>query len=266
MGLINWCDTKITELKAKRINFLHGRPQVPLSMRYSDLPKHIETYEFRNEIPVTERKKSLICFYSMENRLWNRLNTIEEDCLIYREYGGIVGMDFSPSVNMLRPRQLHSILLNSIYDSLIAVRGIKVAINARIGDFGTNGIIDDFPKEGTLVFGNLGCKGMFALYSFLQFKRWLETEKPKNICIYGTFSKKDKRKLGELKRRIVINLYHCRNYRRTNKKSVFVISGNKYTRKTPREGIVLNVILDHDIKKINTFSELSKEDLNYHGS
>ncbi len=265
MGLINWCDSKITELKSKGIAFLHGRPRVPLNMRYSDIPKYIETYEFRNEIPITKRKKSLICFFSMEDRLWNRLNTIEEDCLIYRQYGGIVGMDLSPSVNMLRPRQLHSILLNSIYDSLVAIRGIKVAINARIGDFGTNEVIDDFPKRETLVFGNLGCKGKFASYSFLQFQRWLEKEKPKNICLYGTFSKKDERRLSKLNKKIVIHLYHCRNYRKKNKKSVFVIGSNKYTRRTPREGIVLKVILDHDIKKINEFSKLTMEESNCHG-
>ncbi len=253
MGLINWCDEKITELKNNNISFVRGRPIVPEHMRYDDIPGYIETYQFRNEIPIEYRKKSLICFYSMEDRLWNRLKTLDSDCIIFSKFAGIVGMDFSPSVNMLKPRQLQSILINNIYDCLISLRGIKVAINSRIGDLSTNFIISDYPNNKTIIFGNIGCKRKFGAYSLLQFNKWIEKAQPKNICLYGSISKNDIVKISKLNKNITINFFHGHNFaKKNNKKSVFVICGNKHTRNTPREGYVLKYILSHDIKKSNS--------------
>lgn len=252
MGLINWCDEKITELKRNNIVFSGGRPQVPAEMRYEGIPKCLETYQYRNSIPPDKAKESLICFYSMEDRLWPRLQKINEDCSIYSRYAGIVGMDMSPSVNMLKPRQLQSILINCIYDCLVAIRGIKVAVNARIGDFSTINVIDSYPKEKTLVFGNLGCKRRFSSYSYCQFCKWIDVAKPKNICLYGTFSKRDKKRLQKIKQTLRIDIYHGHNYcDQDEKKSVFITANNEYTRNTPRDGFVLDFILSHDIRKIN---------------
>lgn len=105
MNLIKWCDEKITILKENDIKFLNGRPCLPEKMIYDNVPKYIETYQFRNEISLKDRSKTLICFYSDDKRLWRRLITFDEDCKIFSKYAGIVGMDLSPSVNMLKPRQ-----------------------------------------------------------------------------------------------------------------------------------------------------------------
>ncbi len=255
MGMINWCDSKITQLKRNNITFINGIPQVSSNMRYEKIPKYIETYQYRNEIPKSITKESIICFYSNDNVLSNRLKTIEQDSKIFKQYGGIVGMDISPSINMLKPRQMHSILINSIYDFLMAIRGIKVAINARVGDLSTIHLIDNYPKNKCLVFGNLGCKRKFRAYSRFLFEKWIEKEKPKNICVYGTLTKKDLDYMQKLNRYLVINLYQGHNNSKDkNKKSAFIISGNKYTSNNPREGHVLALILSKKIKKFNGFA------------
>ena len=266
MGLINWCDEKITELKDKGIKFKDGIPIVPIEMRYDGIPKMIETYQFRNEIPLNDRKESLISFYSFEDRLWNRLLTIDEDCIEFHKFGGITGMDISPSVNMLRPRQMHSILINNIYDCLVAVRGVKVAINARIGDLKTNTLMSIYPKGVTIVFGNVGCKGIFAEYSIVQFNDWIDTTLPSNICIYGTFGEKDRARMYKLKKDLVLHLYRGHNFGNVeNKKSVLIIRSNEYTKNNPCPGYVYEYILDHGRAKINTFDELSSKGGGCHG-
>lgn len=257
MNLIKRCDEKITFLKKNKIKFFNGRPCISEDMIYENVPTYIETYQFRNEIPLKDRNKSLICFYSDDKRLWRRLMTIDEDCKIFAKYAGIVGMDLSPSVNMLRPRQLQSILINSIYNCLVSINGIKIAINARIGDLSTNNIINDFCKNKTLVFGNLGCKGKFLTYSYFQFIVRIKIEKPKNICIYGTLSKKDIHKLEKLGLNISINLFWGHNYRKIgDKKSVFTISGSKYTINIPSTGHVLNNILSQGIRKSKLIEDI----------
>ena len=266
MGIINWCDDKITELKENNVEFINGRPQVPIDKLYFEVPEMIETYQFRNEIPNDIKKKSLICFYSYENRILPRLETIDRDAEIFKEYGGIVGMDISPSVNMLRPRQLHSILINQIYNCLMAIRGVMIAINSRIGDLKTNSIIYEFPTNKTLIFGNLGCKGIFKNYSILQFQNWITVNKPKNICIYGNFCKSDIQIIERLKNDFILNIYRGHNYRKViNKKSVLTICGSKYTKTNPDQGHVYELILTHGIKKIKPFDDLSSKGGESHG-
>lgn len=257
MNLIKWCDEKITILKENDIKFLNGRPCLPEKMIYDNVPKYIETYQFRNEIPLKDRSKTLICFYSDDKRLWRRLITFDEDCKIFSKYAGIVGMDLSPSVNMLKPRQLQSILINSIYNCLIAIRGIKVAISARLGDLSTNVIIDEYSKNKTLIFGNLGCKGNFLNYSYIQFSERIKNENPNNVCIYGSLSAKDIKNLEKFGFDITINLFLGHNYRNVNnKKSVFTISGSKYTTNIPSTGHVLNYILSQGIRKSKQIEHL----------
>ncbi len=266
MGIINWCDEKITELKEHNIQFINGRPKIPVDKIYNGVPDLIETYQFRNEIPKEKRKKSLICFYSFENRILPRLETVDSDVEIFKEYAGIVGMDISPSINMLRPRQLHSILINQIYNCLIAIRGVMVAINSRIGDLKTNSIIEEYPKNQTLIFGNLGCKGLFKEYSLLQFKDWIIRNKPQNICIYGSFGKRDIRLFERLKMNFTLNLYQGHNYGKViNKKSVLTICGSKYTKTNPDQGFVYEFILTHGIKKSKPFDESSLKGGESHG-
>lgn len=267
MGIINWCDRKITELKHAKVRFVNGRPQIPEGMIYVDIPERIETFQFRKEIPIEMRKNSLIAFYSNDERIWNRLNKVETESLEFLNYGGIVGMDLSPSVNMLRPRQMHSILMNQIYNCLMAIRGVKVAINARIGDLKTNSLIKDYPQSKTLVFGNLGCKGVFAEYSMFQFRKWIDLLTPKNICFYGTFGKNDLCRMKKLNKDLTIYLFHGHNFSsKQNKKSVFIISGNEHTKNNPRSGVVYDYIVSHGIPKIKSFDESSSEGGEYHGS
>ena len=253
MGLIEWCDSKITALKQNKIEFKNGIPLVPEDMVYDGVPDFIETFQFRNEIPVDKRKTSLVAHFTGENRLWARLNKIEEDSIILGDYGGMVGMDVSPSINMLRPRQYHSMLINAIYNCLMALKGIKIATNARIGDIGTLNMISTFPKEKTLVFSNLGCRGKFIDYSMYIFERTIIDNCPVHICLYGKLSRKCINKLRKLNMDLTIYLYHEHNYCTNDKKSVFIIRSNEYTTNKPRYGHICELIVTHGIKKINTF-------------
>jgi hypothetical protein len=236
MGIINWCDINITKLKkSNKIDFIKGIPHIPKDMYYDNIPKRIETYTFRNEIPIEERSESLISFYSMDNFLFPRLNSIDREIKIFKEYAGIVGMDISICVTMLKPRQLHSILINTIYNCLIALKGIKIAINARIGDMTTYYLINQYPKDKTLVIGSLGCKGIFKEYGMIQLEQWLKLE-PKNICIYGTICKSDMKRYSKFKRKLTIYLYHEHNKGKNKfNRQVFIIRSDEYTLNFPRQ-------------------------------
>jgi len=252
MGLINYCDEKITILKENNIEFVNGIPQIPKNMYYDDIPEYIETYQFRNEIPIDKQKKSLICFYSDDKRLWNRLNTIEKDCEIFKNYGGIVGMDLSISVFMLKIRQRFFMKLNAIYNCLVALHGIKIAINARIGDLSTLDVIKNYPSDKLVVFGNIGCKKKIPAYSYYVIEKWIKFVKLKTICVYGTITDKDLWYYKKMRIDLTIHCYFNHNNRNKHKKNVFIIRGNEYTRNKSVVGNVCDYILYQSDEKINS--------------
>lgn len=100
INILKWSDTKITFLKENNIEFNKGIPQLPNEFIFKKKPVAMSTYAYRKDIGENEKKDSLINFYMYENRLWPRLNKIDEEIPILLEYGGIVGFDLSPSVKM----------------------------------------------------------------------------------------------------------------------------------------------------------------------
>ena len=114
-NILRWCDDKISFLKKHDIKFKNGIPQIPESYIYKGRPKALSTFAFKKDIPEEAKKDSLLVFYMFEDKLWVRLSNIDTDIHVMKEYAGIAGFDLSPSITMLRPRQVFSIMINSIY-------------------------------------------------------------------------------------------------------------------------------------------------------
>ncbi len=189
-NILKWCDEKITYLKSSDIRFVDGMPQIPENFLYTDYPIDVVPYCFRKQVEVADKNKTLLAFYMLEKYLWPRLSKIDSDINEMKNYAGIVGFDLSPSVGMLRPRQLLSILVNSIYDCYVGSKGVKVMPNYRAGDFGTICFADCFPDNKPFMIGNLGCNNNgFKEYGLYQLGIILRKKKPGTLYMFGGISK-----------------------------------------------------------------------------
>lgn len=216
-NILTWCDEKITSLKANNIEFKNGIPQLPDSFTYPDRPESISTFRFRNDISDDMKKKSLLSFYMPEDNLWTRLTKIDEDIHIMKQYAGITGFDLSPSITMLRPRQLLSILINAIYSCYCGMHGVKVLPNYRPGDFGTLCRADYFPDNSPFIIGNLGCrKNGYKDYGEYQLDIILRKKRPNVLYVYGGLSKSEAKHLIEKYRFDIIKFSDRRNRVRNN--------------------------------------------------
>lgn len=214
-----WCDRMVTILKEQGITFYNGIPVIPKESIYDGVPFMIETYNHRNEIPDTLKSCSLISYFDNDSNLLNRIEKVEDEISILKQYGGICGFDLSPCITMLRPRQKLSMLVSSLFNCYAAINGIKVLINARMGDLATMSNMSPIPKNSNIITGELGCHGHgYKYYGFYQLKMTIETVDPKILFVYGQLSKKDIRYVcGNTDREIL--MYPCRRRRMRDHKA-----------------------------------------------
>ena len=134
-NILKWCDGKISYLKEQGISFKKGIPQLPEDYIYKGRPSAVSTYAYRNDIPEESRPGAILTYFMFEDKLWPRLNKIDTDIEVLKEYGGVSGFDLSPSVGMLRPRQRLSILINALHSCYLGSMGIKILRNPMCGGF-----------------------------------------------------------------------------------------------------------------------------------
>lgn len=170
-NIFRWCDERLTQLKDSGIEIRDGVAFMPETMIYSGEVKCISTYKYRNDIPAEHRENSLLCNFMPDSDLFVRLAKLEEDYEEIKAYGGICGQDISPSIGMLRPRQQFSILINSIYNCCVGLRGTKILPNSRVGDLKTMSMIHSFPSGVSFIAGLHGCKNYgFKDYGLYQLR------------------------------------------------------------------------------------------------
>lgn len=224
INILKWCDEKISYLKANGIEFKNGMPILPDESYYRNVPKAIIPFMYRNDILESQKADSLICFFNNDSNLFTRIEKLDEEIPVMKEYAGICGFDLSPSIGMLRPRQVQSILINSIYDCYCAVNGIKVLPNYRVGDNGTLGYINRFPEDASFIIGQLGCQNHgFKHYGLYQLRMILENKSPNKVFVYGNLPVKTAKPFLEQKR-ISFYVYPDRRNRVRNSKEPFVIA------------------------------------------
>ena len=192
INLITWCDHMISYLKKAGIEFIDDYPVLPKESYYKDIPLTIESFQFRNMIPEDIRHRSLVCNFSKDDRLINRLYKIDEEIRILQQYGGICGFDLSASVTMLRPRQRLSLLVSALFNCYVALHGIKVLPNCRVGDLANMSVLRSIPPYSNIISGELGCKkNGFKGYGLYQLRIITKKIVPEIMFIYGNISKKD---------------------------------------------------------------------------
>ncbi len=182
----------ISYLKKEGIEFIDAYPVLPKESYYTDIPLTIESFQFRNKIPENIQHESLVCYFSKDDRLISRLYKIDEEIPILQNYGGICGFDLSASVTMLRPRQKLSLLVSALFNCYVALHGIKVLPNCRVGDFANMSIIRSIQPYSNIISGELGCKkNGFNEYGLYQLRIITKRIVPEIMFIYGNISKKD---------------------------------------------------------------------------
>lgn len=186
--LIKKADEYITYLKNHNFKFdENGFPIFTKDMFLTETPELIVPYSNRKDKRINDKKKTLLCTFTPDRRIYPRLNKIFEEIEIYKEYIGVATSDVTVTEDMDKEWQELIILLNQLYGAILAVNEIKIVFNTRVGNLDNINLLKNVPKNIMCISGFLGCK-ISNKYDYSYLTKILELF-PKKLLIYG---KKDK--------------------------------------------------------------------------
>ena len=164
-----------------------GYPIFPKEVFLTDVPNEI--VPFNKKQYCKNKSKTVICFFSNDLEIYRRLNSIDQDIPIYKEYLGIVGFDLSPRTGWDDSKQKFNILLSQMATLYIALHGVKIIPNFRIGDLNTILALNSYPKHSIFAVGILGCSNRHINTNYLLIK--LLFTLPSKLYLYGSVLLKD---------------------------------------------------------------------------
>lgn len=197
INLIEVADSLYVKLSQRGVCFTDdGFPVFTSKMIMDDTPKDIVPY---NQIrSITNKHDVAVCFFQEDERLYARLNSIEQDISRLKEYMGVCGFDLSPNMAWPVEQQLFNILLSQLYTAYLAVNGVKVIPNWRIGNLNTLKALNSYPKGIQFAVGTLGSVRTDKSFGIQYMKAKILVSDPSRLLIYGKLSYEYSKELMEV--------------------------------------------------------------------
>lgn len=158
IDLLKIIEEYIRYLKSRGIKFnSKGFPLLKKEMFLDEYPELVLPYDFRNSILVTDPKKTLLCFYCGDKRIYPRLGRVLKDIPEYNRFLGVVTIDITVTSDMDEEWQDVIMLLQQLFMAVLAVNGVRVVANLRTGNARSAENLNDVPKGVMWAAGFLGC-------------------------------------------------------------------------------------------------------------
>ena len=184
LDLIKIIDEYLNYLKNHNFKFdENGFPIFTKNMFLTEVPDLIIPYCNRNDRRVKNKEKALICNFAPDKKIYPRLKKVFNDIEIYKEYIGVATADVTVTEDMDIEWQEVIILLNQLFGAILAVNGVKIVLNTRIGNLDNIKLLKNIPKNVMCISGFLGCKKSDK-YDYSYLIKILNL-RPTNLLIYG---------------------------------------------------------------------------------
>ncbi len=182
--VIGYTDKLYNQVKEYGIKFnKYNYPIFPEEFILREIPEDILPYEHRKA--AKNKQKTIVCFFAEDEQLYKNfknLETVAENC---SEYMGIAGFDLSPCVYWDIKQQKLNILLSQLVTLRIAISGVKILPNFRIGDLNTIQALSSYPNNTIYSVGSLGCSKRVSKFNPIQFRAKLIYARPQGLIYYG---------------------------------------------------------------------------------
>lgn len=161
-----------------------GLPIMRRSWYLTEFPQRIIPYRDRNNRKlVAEPEHTVLCFYCADTLIFRRMKHPLADLKEYRRFMGVIGADLTVTDDMDVEWQRAIILLNRLFDAVLAVNGIKLVQNLRIGGLDTFDTLTAIPEGVLAASGTLGCP--LTKPGDFSYMIKLNIIKPSGVMLYG---------------------------------------------------------------------------------
>jgi hypothetical protein len=138
----------------------------------------------------------VLCTFASDKEIYPRLKNIYNEIGIYKKYMGVVSSDVTVTEDMDEEWQELIILLNQLYAAILAVNGVKIILNTRVGSNVNLRLYNNYPKNIMCISSFLGCtKNNEYDYSYLEKILYFL---PSKLLIYGKEDLKVNRMLNTM--------------------------------------------------------------------
>ncbi|PJM73709.1 hypothetical protein CS006_00485 [Bifidobacterium primatium] len=172
-------------LAARGIAFANnGAPIMKRAWYLTEFPERIIPYRDRkNRKLVADPAHTVLCFYCADTLIFRRMQHPLADLDEYRRFMGVIGANLTVTEDMDIEWQRAILLLNRLFDAVLAVNGIKLVQNLRVGSPTTLDTLTTVPEGVLAASGTLGCPATKP--GDLSYTLKLNTAKPGGVMIYG---------------------------------------------------------------------------------
>ncbi|OZG57315.1 hypothetical protein BTIS_1409 [Bifidobacterium tissieri] len=171
-------------LEQQGVNFdSQGFPHLRREWYLKEWPDVIVTYKERKSTLVKNPSNTVLCFYCADGLIYPRLEHALDEIDNYRPFMGIIGSDVTVTEDMDIEWQRTTILLNQLFNAILAVNGIRIAQNLRIGLPSTLACLLNIPANVMCASSTLGCSP--TQQGDISYSVKLHTLRPSAVMLYG---------------------------------------------------------------------------------
>lgn len=172
-------------LDDKEIEFdENGFPVFNKEMFLTEWPDLIIPFSQRKNKRVIDRKRTVICFFDKDHKLYPRLTKIIKEIDEYKTFMGVIGLDVTITDDMDVEWQEAIVLLNQLFLAVLAVNDVHIVANTRTGGLSAKRIFKNIPQNVMAASGFLGCDCLNIESDFSYLEKIL-TLLPEKLIIYG---------------------------------------------------------------------------------
>lgn len=175
-------------LKHEGIEFSEeGFPVFREYMFTKEIPEEI--FPFKNRSECKNKKKTALCTCQLDSEIYPKLNNLDEDLEEWKNYLACVVFDLSPRSEWRTEIQKFNICINQMAAIYLALHGVKLIGNLRIGSSSTLCSLKSYPQKSPFLIGTLGCTKNCISDDVFLIEMKLLFVRPSFVCIYGPLSK-----------------------------------------------------------------------------
>jgi hypothetical protein len=148
-------------------------------------PDLVITFRDRNSALVKDKKKTVLCFFTADCRIYPRFVKVFQEVDVYKEFLGVVEPDITVTRDMDVELQKVIMLANQLFIAVLAVNGVKIVLNTRSGNKDTLSCFRHIPRGVVCASGFLGCKKSNDYWEAATYTDKVLGLMPEKLIIYG---------------------------------------------------------------------------------
>jgi len=168
----------------------YGFPIFRKEMFTNEIPEEI--LPFKNRSECKNKKKTALCTFQIDHEVYPKLFSLEKNLEEWKQYLACIVFDLSPRIEWKTSVQKFNICLNQMASIYLALNGVKLIANLRVGGEDTFCALESYPSGINYAVGTLGCTKYSSEEDLIYFQCKLVLSAPKYLLIYGTLDKDTK--------------------------------------------------------------------------